>query len=160
GRGEASRHPSLLYVSPVVPALTGNGLAMRAAHVLLALAQSYRVSLLGAARYGSPAGRAGPAAIAAHCRGGVVGSAQEALVSPVVLGAAPFGVVHVFRVGAVPSAQPYVESDPPPARYLDLDDVEPTSRRRIAALYRRYGDERRAREEEAAATAAAAAETE
>ena len=31
--------PTLLYISPVVPALTGNGLAMRAGAVLLRLAE-------------------------------------------------------------------------------------------------------------------------
>jgi glycosyltransferase involved in cell wall biosynthesis len=151
--GEAS----LLYVSPVVPALTGNGLAMRAAHVLLALARSYRVSLLVAVRYGSPAGGTVPAEIAAHCREVVVVSAQEAQHSTVVFRDAPFDVVHVFRLAAVSAAQPYFECEPPPRRHLDLDDVESTTRLRIAALYRRHGDRRRAREE-AAATAAEAAE--
>jgi glycosyltransferase involved in cell wall biosynthesis len=160
GGDDASRQPSLLYVSPVIPALTGNGLAMRAAHVLLALARSYRVSLLIAARYRSPAGRFVPAEIAAECREVVVVSAQEALLSTVVFRNAPFDVVHVFRLAAVAAAQPYFERDPPPQRHLDLDDVESTSRRRIAALYRRRGDKRGAHEEVEAATVAEAAETE
>jgi glycosyltransferase involved in cell wall biosynthesis len=154
--GEAS----LLYVSPVVPALTGNGLAMRAAHVLLALARSYRVSLLVAARYGSPAGRSVPAEIAVHCREVVVISVQEALLSTVDFRNAPFDVVHVFRLATVPAAEPYLTDVPSPIRHLDLDDVESTTRRRIAALYRRHGDAWRAREEEDAAAVAAAAEAE
>lgn len=160
GEGDAARQPSLLYVSPVVPILTGNGLAMRAAHVLLALARNYRVSLLVAARYGSPAGWDLPAEIAAACRETVVVPAQEALLSTVVFRDAPFDVVHVFRLAAVPAAEPYLAGEPPHQRHLDLDDVESTSRRRIAELYRRHGDERRARAEEEAAAAAAAAEAE
>ena len=38
--------PNLLYISPAVPAVTGNGLAMRAAMVLEALAADYAVHLL------------------------------------------------------------------------------------------------------------------
>jgi glycosyltransferase involved in cell wall biosynthesis len=158
GTEDAARQPSLLYVSPVVPALTGNGLAMRAAHVLLALAQSYRVTLLVAARYASPAGRFVPAEIAAHCREAIVVPAPQTLVSTAAFRDAPFDVVHVFRLATIPSALPYFDADPPPARHLDLDDVESTSRRLIAALYRRHGDNRQARREEEAAAAAAVAE--
>jgi len=38
--------PNLLYMSPIAPALTGNGLAMRAAMILEALASDYAVHLL------------------------------------------------------------------------------------------------------------------
>jgi hypothetical protein len=37
--------PSLLYVSPVLPATRGNGLAMRAGMMLEALSTRYRVYL-------------------------------------------------------------------------------------------------------------------
>lgn len=47
--------PELLYLSPVVPALTGNGLAMRTGMVLEALAARYSVSLLVVKLYTSPA---------------------------------------------------------------------------------------------------------
>lgn len=40
------QRPQLLYISPTMPALTGNGLAMRAATMLEALAADYEVSLL------------------------------------------------------------------------------------------------------------------
>ena len=45
--------PSLLYVSPVVPSFTANGLAMRAGAVLEALTESFRVSVLVAPVYTS-----------------------------------------------------------------------------------------------------------
>ena len=46
-RNPASRSMSLeiLYITPVIPTLTGNGLAMRAGMVLEALASRHSVSL-------------------------------------------------------------------------------------------------------------------
>lgn len=40
------QRPNLLYISPTIPALTGNGLAMRAAMMLEAVAADYNVHLL------------------------------------------------------------------------------------------------------------------
>src|SRR3712207_3611717 len=57
----------LLYLSPVVPATTGNGLAMRAGTVLRALAERYDVTLLVVPLYISPAPTV-PAEIADRCR--------------------------------------------------------------------------------------------
>jgi len=45
--------PNLLYLSPVVPAVTGNGLAMRAGLWLEVLAQQYSIYLLVIPLYGS-----------------------------------------------------------------------------------------------------------
>ena len=45
--------PELLYLSPVVPALSGNGLAMRAGMVLEALSSRYTVSLVVVEVYAS-----------------------------------------------------------------------------------------------------------
>jgi len=47
-RQEAAKKtkPKLLYISPVTPAASGRGIAMRAYHNLLALAASHRISLL------------------------------------------------------------------------------------------------------------------
>ncbi|MEA2514542.1 MAG: polysaccharide biosynthesis protein PslH [Thermomicrobiales bacterium] len=155
----AFAQPSLLYVSPVVPSLAGNGLAMRAAHTLTVLSQVYRVSLLVTARYGSPAGWTLPPEIAQLCREAVVVPGATALQSTVALQDAPFDVVHVFRLGTIPYAEPYLDAAPAPERQLDLDDVESSSLRRIAALYRQHGDEAQAQAEEDAASAAQAAET-
>src|SRR3989442_9457389 len=53
--GDSTQMPvakaELLYLSPVIPALTGNGLAMRAGMVLEALARHYTVTLLVVTRY-------------------------------------------------------------------------------------------------------------
>lgn len=46
--------PRLLYVSPVFPSLTGNGLAMRAGMIMRALATRYHVSLLVVPIYDLP----------------------------------------------------------------------------------------------------------
>jgi glycosyltransferase involved in cell wall biosynthesis len=73
---------------------------------------------------------------------------------------APFDVVHVFRLGTVPAARPFLSAEPPPGRWLDLDDVESATLRRIAALYRQRGDLTHARTEESAANAATQAERE
>jgi glycosyltransferase involved in cell wall biosynthesis len=155
-----SYQPSLLYVSPVVPALTGNGLAMRAAHVLLALSRWYRVTLLVAARYASPAGLDVPDEIANHCREVVVVSGQDALQATIALIDAPFDVVHVFRIATVEHARPFLETAPAPQRWLDIDDIESSTHRRIAALYRRHRDSMQARQEEADASAALRTEEE
>jgi glycosyltransferase involved in cell wall biosynthesis len=157
-RHELSDRPSLIYVSPIVPALTGNGLAMRAAHVLLALSRWYRVTLLVAVRYASPSGQTVPEEIAGRCREVVVVPGSAALQATIALRDAPFDVVHVFRIAAVEYARPYLETEPAPRRWLDLDDVESTKHRRIAALHRRHRDPARARTEEEVASAALRAE--
>ena len=51
------RRPSLLFVAPILPAQTGNGLAMRAGVFLDALARDFRVSLLVVPVAGSAGGR-------------------------------------------------------------------------------------------------------
>jgi glycosyltransferase involved in cell wall biosynthesis len=139
-----------------VPALTGNGLAMRAAQVLMALSRHYRVSLLVAAQYPSPAGRDVPAEIAASCREVVVVPAAQALVTTIALRDAPFDVVHVFRLGTVPYAESYL--DEAPVRHLDLDDVESSAHRRMATLHHQHRNRRQAQIEERIANATAIAE--
>src|SRR4051812_47631472 len=59
--------PRLLFCSPVLPSLSGNGLAMRAGIVLRALATRYQISLLVVPRYWSPADEL-PPEIAVACR--------------------------------------------------------------------------------------------
>ena len=178
----------LLYLSPVVPATTGNGLAMRAGTVLRALAERYDVTLLVVPLYISPAPTV-PAEIADRCRRIVIEplavagrdrsrtvwdrarrwvrrrwwSGQDACAA---VGAGvstlleeTFDVLHVFRLAALPFARPWL-GGPGRAlrRDLDLDDVESISRRRVAVLCRRNGQAELARAEEAAAERSAALE--
>ncbi len=176
--------PELLYLSPVVPAFTGNGLAMRAATVLRVLADTHAVSLLVVrlyAPYRTPVppevGRLcsrlavvpGPAATSTQARlrrrlrqalspspaPVVTNLAEEAALAFAPVG---FDVVHVFRLAMVPFARPYADGLPHRPRRarrdLDLDDVESVSRRRIAELYRMKGDAEAAACEEAAAAEA------
>lgn len=162
--------PSLLFVSPVMPALTGNGLAMRASTVLQALVRQYRVSVLVASRY-PPFGGVLPPIIAKRCRQVAVlppacapppraaspehpvlswlrgtlqiGGRAERTGAPVsvTFRDAPFDVVHVFRLASLPFAGPWLDAPGQPLRrHLDLDDVESITHRRLAALYRLNGD--------------------
>src|SRR4051794_14931990 len=77
--------PRLLFCSPVLPSLSGNGLAMRAGIVLRALATRYQVSLLVVPLYWSPA-RELPAEIAASC--------QEVVTSDTIIQAAEPGLME------------------------------------------------------------------
>lgn len=162
--------PELLYISPVIPALTGNGLAMRAGLVLEALAAHYTISLLVVRLYGSRGERL-CRELKALCR-------RVAVVQPPAPAAGPrwrslagsvsrlfvradradslrglgFDVVHVFRVSMLPFARPfYREGATLPRRHLDLDDIDSTTQRHIAALCRRNGDDGRAAVEESQA---------
>jgi hypothetical protein len=71
-----------------------------------------------------------------------------------------FDVVHVFRLYILPFARRYLGtlSGHRPQWYLDLDDIESMTRRRMADLYRLNGDTAMARMEEAAAQRCAALE--
>jgi polysaccharide biosynthesis protein PslH len=162
--------PSLLYVSPVVPALGGNGLAMRAGMVLRALAPHYRISLLVVSLYGSPGGPM-PGPLTEICRRVIVVPPGPSVPRPAPLGPGgpdwevfpdePFDIVHVFRLATLPFARPWLETNGQrPARHLDLDDVESSTRRGLAALYRLNGNLPRAEAEEAEAERSAALEAE
>src|SRR5436190_190464 len=59
--------PRLLYLSPVMPAPRGNGLAMRAYMVLSLLANRHDVSLAVAPLYGAPQANV-PSAVSNICR--------------------------------------------------------------------------------------------
>ena len=155
----------LLYCAPVLPALTGNGLAMRAGTILRALSERYQVSLLVIPRYWSPAPEL-PARIAECCQQVIVAgdtipgpdrsAGPSAGIGGLVRGLAvrrglgrggsaafrdePFDVVHVFRLATVQHVRPWlVRRDRSPALHLDLDDVESTTRRRIAERYEQSG---------------------
>jgi glycosyltransferase involved in cell wall biosynthesis len=179
-RAVMSERRRLLYISPVMPATGGNGLAMRAGAVLRALAERYRVSLLVMPLYVSPAAEV-PAEIGERCE-------QIAVVAPALAGAEPppppaprhpllnwlrgaarsgparagpaervpapfreerFDVVHVFRLATLPFARPWLGArGRSPRRHLDLDDVEPITRRRLAVLFHQNGRDEPARREE------------
>jgi glycosyltransferase involved in cell wall biosynthesis len=185
----ASGKPALLFLSPIMPALGGNGLAMRAGATLEALSADYTVHLLvipvaGAA--GSPdeavsrwcervmvhpagrhvdplfrliAGVRDPdeqlAALLAYPRPALCRFATSASVREAAdLAAGPaYAAVHVLRLYLAPFAEPYLARPGPgrPDCRLDLDDDEPATRRRLAALLRADGDERAARAEESEA---------
>lgn len=128
--------PALLYITPVIPALTGNGLAMRAGAVLEALARLYDVHLLVAPLYASVT-PAIPEAFEQLCRGAAILPAN----SPAPWTGLHFDIVHVFRLATLPFAQPYLRRRwRRRRRHLDLDDIESITRRRLAHLYRQNGN--------------------
>lgn len=172
----------LLYISPVIPDLRGNGLAMRAGAVLEALSSHYRVSLLVVPLY-APYGVTIPEAISALCRRSAVlpsplfappettatlgtivrqllGMRRGAPSSDLPFADATFSIVHAFRLAALPYTRPYRARLQGAGLHLDLDDLESVTHRRLAYLYRLNGREERARTEERAAERAHAAEDE
>lgn len=151
---ELSSRPSLLYISPVIPSLTGNGLAMRAGMVLEALAERYRVSLLAVPLYPSFEPEISQAFLPLCENTRVIPPCPDPQHRIREAGEAfrehEFDIIHVFRLSAMPFARPYF-SEPRGRvqRHLDLDDIESKTHRRIAALHRDGGDESRACREQA-----------
>jgi glycosyltransferase involved in cell wall biosynthesis len=148
-----SNRPALLYVCPVIPLTTGNGMVMRAGMVLEALSGHYRVSLLAVPRGDLP-GHDLPEVLRASCE-------HVAMIPPHsdpqhriqqardIYREHTFDVIHVFRLAALPFAQPYFQKGSRrPRTHLDLDDIESKTHRRIAALHRSAGDAIKAAEEE------------
>jgi glycosyltransferase involved in cell wall biosynthesis len=146
--------PRLLFVSPVVPAPAGNGLAMRAGAILVALARHYRVTLLVAPIYHPGYASDSPWLEAQVDRVFQLGLPPE--LDP----DETFDVVHVFRLAALPYAEPWLRDMDTTAGQLDLDEAESVSRRGIAALLRRTGDIGAALREERAARQTRAREDE
>jgi glycosyltransferase involved in cell wall biosynthesis len=147
--------PDLLYISPVIPALTGNGLAMRAGAVLEVLTERYDVHLLVAPLYAPVTPRI-PESLEKLCRRAAIISPRPQrrgwLRPPRVWGDSRFDMVHVFRLAMVPFSKPYLHGFfRRSRRHLDLDDIESLTRRRIASLYRQNGDSAMAAYEESEA---------
>ena len=70
-----------------------------------------------------------------------------------------FDVVHVFRIATIPFARHWLDPPgPPPRRHLDLDEVESTTQRRLAAVRRQNGEDSAAERDENAAERVAALE--
>jgi polysaccharide biosynthesis protein PslH len=139
----------MLYVSPVVPGVTGNGLAMRAGSVLTALADRYDISLLAVPLYASR-DRAVAPEVGVRCNEIVV--LPPTRIRPASRPASDFEVIHVFRLAAVPFARRWLAThgwtgadSSRPEWHLDLDDVESVTRRAIARLYAMNGHVERAR---------------
>lgn len=57
----------------------------------------------------------------------------------------PFAAIHVFRLHMEPFAEPYREANPGATMQIDMDEVESSARRRLAALYQDERDVRSAR---------------
>lgn len=148
------RERALLYLSPVVPALHGNGLAMRAGTVLELLAAHYRVYLLIRPLYSSPEATL-PSDLVRRCeqvatlpivRRDRPGMVRRNLMRYVhgpprhIFDDVRFCVVHAFRLAMLADAGPYIDAAHPPRRHLDLDDLESRTQRRLSALYRLHGD--------------------
>jgi glycosyltransferase involved in cell wall biosynthesis len=165
----AGGKPELLFVSPVVPALTGNGLAMRAGLVLEALSARHAVSLLVFRLYAGP-GEDLPPELRRLCRRTAIlppGGAKTPGFWARRIGAlapfhrASFDVIHVFRLATLPLVHSLLERRVPrPRLHLDLDDIDSVTRTRIAALCRANGDLTAAVLEDAEARRAISAERE
>jgi polysaccharide biosynthesis protein PslH len=162
--------PRLLYLTPVMPATTGNGLSMRAGTILEALASHYTVTLLVIPRY-PPTDAAVPARFEQLCESCIVSrdtAVSRAGFLPVLRaicsgfrrpGGSPwsgslldgerFDVVHVFRMAMTPFARRLLSGwRRSPQLHLDLDDIEPLTHRRVAALCHLNGDHAHAAIEE------------
>ena len=147
--------PRLLYISPVIPALTGNGLAMRAGTVLEALADRHEVHLLVFPLYASVTPQIPEPLEKLCCRSTLVSPRWRQVsgrrTAP-VWKETRFDVVHLFRLATLRFAEPYLRGFfRRPQRHLDLDDIESVTRRRLAALYRQNGHTGLAEREEAEA---------
>lgn len=123
---------------------------MRAAATLRALAGVYRVTLLVAPRYQSPAS-ALPTDLTSLCEQVVDGGAGQRLSRREL-----FDIVHVFRLAAIPDAAPWLRFAD--ACHLDLDELESVSGQRMAALSRMLGQLAAAQRYEAEAEDARALE--
>jgi glycosyltransferase involved in cell wall biosynthesis len=150
-----SAKPQLLYLCPVIPALTGNGLAMRSGTVLEILAERNEVHLIVVPLYAAVTPRI-PEPLEKLCRRAVIVSPRpqpRRWLRPTRLwGATRFDVVHVFRLAALPFSEPYLGGlFRRPQRHLDLDDLESLTRRRLARLYRQNGASAMAADEESEA---------
>lgn len=158
--------PELLYLTPVIPSVTGNGLAMRAGMVLEALAAGYSVSLLVIKLYASHEADV-PERFVRMCRRSAVATStvgsrtlwtrirtrrKRDTLDEILrcYQAFFFDRIHVFRLAMLPFARRFFHSSPDSDRHLDLDEVESSTHMRIARLCRLNGDVELASAEEAA----------
>ncbi len=176
--------PDLLFLSPVMPARAGNGLAMRAGLLVEALAPLFRVHLHVVELFPSPLAPEDPAWLEQACADVAVQSvagdedgvyrmirriadpahrlaalagypkpqlcrfATAAAVAETRArhAATRFAAVHVFRLYMAPFARAWLDA-PAAARprcWLDLDDWDSRTARRLADLYAANGEPARA----------------
>jgi glycosyltransferase involved in cell wall biosynthesis len=160
-QGDRSEGPRMLFITPVIPDVTGGGLAMRAGMVLQLLASRYRVWLLVASVYSDPTEPV-PELYDDLCEEWAVmsvTSAQRQNVScpwepmlevatgeDMVFSDVEFDVIHVFRLYTLPFARLFLHGTGGrrPERHLDIDDIESRAHERIAHRYRLLRDLSRA----------------
>jgi len=151
---------NLLYIAPVIPARTGNGLAMRTGAVLRALAKLWRVYLLVVPHYPSPVPMSASEIDALCVQTAIVpmegDAGSDAWVERASRAFEPsqFDVVHHVRLATLRFGVPYLSAHRPARAHVDLDDVESVARRRLADIFRRHGREPEAQREEAEAARA------
>lgn len=126
-----THRPKLLYVSQVTPALSGSGVAMRAASILAALATHYRVTLLLTPHAGEAVQPLAPELAATlerivWPRSGAPLASEER-----------FDVVHVARLESAPSAVPWLATAG--VRQVDLGPLRSRRARSLARLTRTEG---------------------
>ena len=135
--------PALLYLSPVMPLQSGNGLAMRAALFLEALSSDDDIYLqiIPVSVQVDPDNI--PEFVAQHTiMVDVVSEFENLALDDAVNRAATnyanytFDIVHVMKLYLAPFANPYVKfQHKRPLCVLDLDDNEVKTRKRLSALY-------------------------
>jgi glycosyltransferase involved in cell wall biosynthesis len=171
--------PKLLFVSPVFPDVTGYGLAMRAGAVLEGLSAFCQVYLLVVPIQDPRRAALAPAIQSWYREHRVIrlpkfrrlmlrlGRFAQNARAPYEWGfasrhtlhqaaqafqGARFDYLHVFRLYMAPFAMPYLDpQERLTACYLDMDDIESITRRRLADLYHANGLYAEARREERAA---------
>ena len=156
-----SKQKNILFLSPIIPNTTGNGLAMRAGAILEALAKDHNVHLLVIPIADPNNPESIPDTIQEHCSSFYLSSIDLAsrLLSHLpstkrkqphewlytstkmvnntaeFFNQIPFDHIHIFRLYLYPFAEPYIQKNPSAKTHLDLDDIESQSRQRSAALH-------------------------
>lgn len=169
-----SNKPALLYVTPVFPAVSGYGLAMRAGFLLEALSVSFSVHLLVIPIY-DPGRKKLPDDLLPYChkinvipvsekdrifaraRGLVrnsniinvlTHSSRIAAAAEKIYDQDQFPYLYVFRLYMAPLLKNCFDKPSLREKILDLDDIESITSKRMAELYRSNGDVRQARDAE------------
>jgi glycosyltransferase involved in cell wall biosynthesis len=141
----------LLYITPVVPSDTGNGLAMRAAATLDVLTRQYRVSVLIVPIYASGPGDGLPAWIQKRCQHVRWAEPPQSSAEPQsdalqnlawrdnaarAYWHEQFDVVHLFRTAVYGHAEHYLTraSGRAVEWHIDLDDVESRKGHRLSSF--------------------------
>ena len=138
--------PSLLFISPIRPRPSGNGLAMRGWEIAQALGRRYEVVVAVPGEKGVPLRERIRRALYAkrpqlYTRLYSVPGHWPSEFLSAATNSAACDIVHVFRHYMAPYAEPYLGKLP---CQLDLDESEARTRAKLAALCRRNGQNRQA----------------